>query len=119
MLDDGSGMDSEGLTNALRLGSRSPVEERSPEDLGRFGLGLKTASLSQARSLTVASRVMDGEEGVRRWDLDVVTRSRDWTLLLDPAEGSEPLLEPLAQSSQRHACPARAARSARRRRRRH
>lgn len=97
VLDDGSGMDAAGLTNAMRLGSRSPVEQRSPEDLGRFGLGLKTASLSQARSLTVASRVGDGEAEIRRWDLDVVTGSRDWTLLLDPAEGSERLLEPLQE----------------------
>ncbi len=95
VLDDGCGMDEEDLTRAMRLGSQSPVERRSPRDLGRFGLGLKTASLSQARSLTVASRGRRHEVNVRRWDLDVVTESRDWTLLLDPAPGSERLLEPL------------------------
>ena len=54
--DDGRGMSEEELRDAMKAGSRSPLEERSPEDLGRFGLGLKTASFSQARSLTVASK---------------------------------------------------------------
>jgi hypothetical protein len=95
VLDNGRGMDDDELTRAMRLGSRSPVEQRSPKDLGRFGLGLKTASLSQARSLTVASKGGHRELNVRRWDLDVVTRSRDWTLLLDPSSGSEGRLDPV------------------------
>ena len=41
---------------AMRPGSRSPLEARSDADLGRFGLGLKTASFSQCRRLTVVSR---------------------------------------------------------------
>ena len=45
--DDGSGMSEDVLRNAMRLGSQSPLEVREPRDLGRFGLGLKTASLSQ------------------------------------------------------------------------
>ena len=53
--DDGTGMTKKELINAMRLGSRSPLEDRDPHDLGRFGLGLKTASFSQARRLTVAS----------------------------------------------------------------
>ena len=69
--DDGRGMSEEELRDAMRAGSRSPLEERSPEDLGRFGLGLKTASFSQARSLTVASKQKkNGPIAVRRWDLD-------------------------------------------------
>ena len=43
IIDDGSGMSESDLKNAMRLGSRNPLEDRSPEDLGRFGLGLKTA----------------------------------------------------------------------------
>lgn len=84
VLDDGHGMDAETLTNAMRLGSRSPRELRAPNDLGRFGLGLKTASFSQARSLTVASRPDGGAVEVRRWDLDHVTRTRAWSLLVNP-----------------------------------
>src|SRR4051812_22136852 len=54
-LDDGSGMTGEELTQAMRAGSRSPLEDRDTSDLGRFGLGLKTASFSQCRQLTVSS----------------------------------------------------------------
>ena len=50
--DDGHGMCEEELIDAMRIASRSPREEREPSDLGRDGLGLKTASISQARSLS-------------------------------------------------------------------
>ena len=71
IFDDGHGMSEGDLIDAMRIGSRSPLETRDASDLGRYGLGLKTASLSQARSLTVASRAA-GRNGVsaRRWDLD-------------------------------------------------
>ena len=55
VLDNGSGMDDSELDLAMRLGERNPVAERQSHDLGRFGLGLKTASFSQCRRLTVAS----------------------------------------------------------------
>ena len=51
--DDGRGMSEEELVNAMRLGSRSPLEQRDAKDLGRFGLGLKTAAFSQARRRTL------------------------------------------------------------------
>jgi hypothetical protein len=54
--DDGEGMSSKELIEAMRLGNRSPLEHRPPTDLGRFGLGLKTASFSQCHRLTVVSR---------------------------------------------------------------
>ncbi|MEL4073242.1 ATP-binding protein [Ochrobactrum sp. GPK 3] len=56
ILDNGDGMDDVLLDRAMRLGEKGPLEERGKSDLGRFGLGLKTASFSQARRLTVASR---------------------------------------------------------------
>ncbi len=65
--DDGQGMDADSLMNAMRPGSQNPLDDRSEEDLGRFGLGLKTASFSQARSLTVASHVRDGQTNYLRW----------------------------------------------------
>ena len=55
VVDDGDGMNADAVTSAMRLGSRNPDEARDPGDLGRFGLGLKTASFSQARCLTVAT----------------------------------------------------------------
>ena len=82
--DDGIGMDSQTLTNAMRLGSRSPVERRDSHDLGRFGLGLKTAAFSQGRALTVASHEAGGDVEVRRWDLDFVTQRGTWALLHEP-----------------------------------
>src|SRR5450759_3425989 len=47
IIDDGSGMSGTELVEAMRPGSRDPRELRSRDDLGRFGLGLKTASFSQ------------------------------------------------------------------------
>ena len=57
--DDGCGMDEVELVNAMRPGSCSPLDERSERDLGRFGLGLKTAAFSQAKRLIVRSRRTD------------------------------------------------------------
>lgn len=56
ILDNGCGMNADELEIAMRYGSQNPNEERDSKDLGRFGLGLKTASLSQCRILTVASK---------------------------------------------------------------
>ena len=94
--DDGSGMDAIGLDGAMRLGERSPLESRAVDDLGRFGLGLKTASFSQCRRLTVAS-MRDDLMNCLRWDLDVLASSPDhgWHLLEGTEPGSEHLLEPL------------------------
>ena len=56
ILDNGKGMTEEEIDVAMQYGSKNPIEERSEKDLGRFGLGLKTASLSQCRCLTVISK---------------------------------------------------------------
>lgn len=85
--DDGHGMSEATLYDAMRPGSRSPLDDRSTDDLGRFGLGLKTASFSQARELTVLSRTKSDGDAVRRWDLDTVAASGEWRLLRSgPAE---------------------------------
>ena len=89
ILDDGSGMSEAELVAAMRIGSRSPRESRDISDLGRYGLGLKTASISQARSLTVATRTANGREmHARRWDLDHLASSGDWQLLKVPVESA-------------------------------
>ena len=62
------------LLEAMRLGSRSPLEERAQSDLGRFGLGLKTASFSQCRVVTVVTRV-NGTTTSARWDLNYIADS--------------------------------------------
>lgn len=84
IVDDGSGMSPDELTQAMRHGSRNPQDTRDAADLGRFGLGLKTASLSQCRWLTVVSK-KNGVISGRRWDLDVVEDSGRW-LVVVPSE---------------------------------
>lgn len=80
IFDDGHGLDSATLQEALRFGSRGPAATRSEHDLGRFGLGLKSASLSQCRRLVVVSK-KDGALCCFSWDLDEVQRSNDWSVL--------------------------------------
>lgn len=80
ILDDGIGMDRDTALDAMRLAARSPNLTRDAHDLGRFGLGLKTASLSQCRRLTVATR-RDGVTTVLRWDLDHVVERDAWAVI--------------------------------------
>lgn len=97
VLDNGKGMNDSDLESAMRLGDKSPLDERSPLDLGRFGLGLKTASFSQCRRLTVASREAGGAACCLRWDLDALLARPDdgWLLFEGAAAGSEKHLVPL------------------------
>ena len=79
VVDDGTGMTEATLVSAMRFGSRDPRDIRSGMDLGRFGLGLKTASLSQCRRLTVAS-LAGGELSIATWDVDECERRGTWWL---------------------------------------
>ena len=101
ILDDGRGMSESGLIDAMRIGSRSPREVREPSDLGRYGLGLKTASISQARSLTVATHVSK-QRGMntRQWDLDHLAFTGDWQLLNVPADVAADDVQRLSQLDQ-------------------
>lgn len=80
ILDNGRGMTDNELTEAMRYGSCSPMQERNTDDLGRFGLGLKTASLSQCRKLTVLSKKLERCEIARQWDLDHILETKEWSL---------------------------------------
>ncbi|KWC08204.1 ATP-binding protein [Burkholderia ubonensis] len=79
ILDNGQGMTGSELLHAMRHGTANPRQQRSPRDLGRFGLGLKTASFSQCRSLTVAT-ARDGVRCGAEWDLDRIDSADDWIL---------------------------------------
>ncbi len=79
--DNGCGMTQEELKEAMRLGNRSPLEPRDPRDLGRFGLGLKTASFSQCRRVSVHSKAEGSAASTRCWDLDFIQRNGKWALL--------------------------------------
>tara|TARA_R110002020_G_scaffold379203_3_gene590268 strand:+ start:14223 stop:15578 length:1356 start_codon:yes stop_codon:yes gene_type:complete len=99
VVDDGHGMAEGELVAAMRPGSTSPMETREAGDLGRFGLGLKTASFSQGRRLTVVSR-KDGTTSAAIWDLDDLAEQDDWVLSLpDPDEiRNLPWLETLGET---------------------
>ena len=75
--DDGLGMTSDELFEAMRYGSSSAEAEREATDLGRFGLGLKSASLSQCRILTVVSK-KDNNVSAYSWDFNYIMESREW-----------------------------------------
>jgi hypothetical protein len=79
--DDGCGMNDEGIRRAMRPGAQNPLAERSLEDLGRFGLGLKTASFSQCRSLTVMSKMSGEAVSYWTWNLDYVAQTDKWELI--------------------------------------
>lgn len=93
--DNGAGMSAAALDSAMRLGDRNPLHQRAESDLGRFGLGLKTASFSQCRRLTVATVGPDGLQCLR-WDLDVLAAGEGdgWHLL----EGPDPLSAPVVEA---------------------
>lgn len=80
VIDDASGMNASELEAAMRYGSRSSLDVRDAHDLGRFGLGLKTASMSQCRKLTVITK-KDGRCHAACWDLDLIAEKGDWVLI--------------------------------------
>lgn len=81
--DNGCGMDERQLVEAMRPGAHDPRAPRAPNDLGRFGLGLKTASFSQASRLSVISRAAGQQPVMRVWDLPYVSTVGDWVLQRD------------------------------------
>ncbi len=78
--DDGYGMDGKTLIEAMRPGSKNPLDERDEKDLGRFGLGLKTSSFSQCKCLTVVAKKLGYNLIKRHWDLDYVNDSGIWRI---------------------------------------
>jgi len=81
ILDDGYGMSEERLIAAMQYGSKDPLDEREEYDLGRYGLGMKTASLSQCRILTVITKRAGVVSGAQ-WNLDHVKKAKSWSLII-------------------------------------
>ena len=79
VIDNGYGMSADEIVQAMRHGGNVRKQQRSPNSLGKFGLGLKTASFSQCRRLTVVSR-KDRQLNAVEWNLDVVARRDDWII---------------------------------------
>ena len=99
IIDNGEGMTEDQLLLAMKHGSVNPKEKRSPADLGRFGLGLKTSSFSQCRHLSVVSSQNSQRCGAD-WDLDLVGEEDDWIIsILDEMEIKQlPYIENLAET---------------------
>ena len=94
--DNGTGMKPAVLREAMRFGSSA--RDYEDDDLGKFGLGLKTASLSQARCLAVASRWNKSRAEIHgySWDVDHVARTNRWEIISLGREGfSEEVRNPL------------------------
>lgn len=89
IMDDGCGMTNEELIQAMRPGSVSPLMPREEHDLGRFGLGMKTASFSQCRKFCVLSKKKNYNEAYWTWDLDYVNTVKSWKLIKHRPECSD------------------------------
>jgi Histidine kinase-, DNA gyrase B-, and HSP90-like ATPase len=90
IVDNGRGMSGNELESAMHLGGTNPLAHRDSKDLGRFGLGMKTAAFSQCRRLTVLSRTASLTDACFCWDLDVLANSEagEWQLLEGADESS-------------------------------
>ncbi|MBU3598802.1 ATP-binding protein [Polynucleobacter bastaniensis] len=93
VLDNGVGMTPSEIREAMRFGSMRDYEQ---DDLGKFGLGLKTSSLSQCDSLTVSSRNSDKKVQIHSysWDMDHINKVDRWEIL--PIEVDD-LLNPVVE----------------------
>jgi hypothetical protein len=97
--DNGRGMDSETLTESMRFGTNRTYE---PGELGKFGLGLKTASISQCRKLTVASKTdeSDSEIEIRQLNLDHIQETDRWEIQTIPKSEYSPVVsDPISHHS--------------------
>lgn len=80
--DNGVGMSEKQLSSNMRFPSNSPEQMRQSDDLGRFGLGLKTASFSQTRRFTVLTRKKgENEYKGRTWDVDYLRQTKQWHII--------------------------------------
>ncbi len=101
--DNGNGMDEEALKANMQFPSNSPEEERNAFDLGRFGLGMKTASFSQTRCFTVLSRKKGTKTfNGRTWDVNYLKQVGKWRLLVNTQEEIAKLIQQYRSLSEGH-----------------
>jgi len=99
LADNGEGMDEETLKSSMRFPSNSPDGKRGVLDLGRFGLGMKTASFSQTRKFTVLSRKKGTSQYAgRTWDLELL-KNNEWKLLVNSEKEINIILEEYQEQS--------------------
>lgn len=100
LADNGEGMDEDQLASNMQFPSKSPEIKRSDYDLGRFGLGMKTASFSQTRRLTVLSRKQgETKYSGRTWDVDFL-RNNGWKIIINSESEIDELLNQYQKLSQ-------------------
>jgi hypothetical protein len=101
--DNGDGMDKASLKKNMQFPSKSPEETRELSDLGRFGLGLKTASFSQTRIFTVLSRKRGSDKffGLT-WDVNHLKNSGKWEMILNSDEEINEIIQQYTSISKEH-----------------
>lgn len=92
LLDNGRGMTEAELIEAMRLAGKNQHDIRDKNDLGRFGLGLKTASFSQCKKLTVVTK-NNKQISCRQWDLNYIASKNEWLLITPQINRSFPLYD--------------------------
>ena len=101
--DNGNGMDEESLKANMQFPSNSSEEERGAYDLGRFGLGMKTASFSQTRCFTVQSRKIGTKNYcARTWDVNYLRQVGKWRLIVNTQEEITKLIQQYHSLSEGH-----------------
>lgn len=101
--DNGNGMDEEVLKTSMQFPSNSPEVERNILDLGRFGLGMKTASFSQTRCFTVLSKKKGTNTfSGRTWDVNYLKQVGKWRLLVNTQDEISSLTEQYRSLSDGH-----------------
>ncbi|CAN1524091.1 HATPase_MORC-like domain containing protein [Spirosomataceae bacterium] len=101
--DNGDGMDEASLKMNMQFPSKSPEDIRDTSDLGRFGLGLKTASFSQTRIFTVLSRKKGSDKffGLT-WDVNHLKNSGKWEMILNSDKDIDNIVEQYTSISKEH-----------------
>ncbi|WP_199883763.1 ATP-binding protein [Anaerosinus massiliensis] len=81
--DNGIGMDQEKLIKSMKIGSSSPKDYRAKNDLGRFGMGMKTAAFSMGKQLNVVTKI-NNQYSNACWDLSFIEKDASglWKLLV-------------------------------------
>jgi hypothetical protein len=77
IIDNGEGIPSDYIETAMQITYASNKDDFS---LGKFGLGMKTASFALADRLTVVSRAKEDLHAGRCWDLETVQEKNKWLL---------------------------------------
>jgi hypothetical protein len=101
--DNGRGMSKKELSANMQFPSRDMESERGINDLGRFGLGMKTASFSQTRKFTVISREKGTKEySALSWDVFHLKKTGKWEIIMNTKEEIQTIIDRYIKTSDNH-----------------